>query len=752
MLIILKRGRRDDMRNRLFILLLLSFLMINSGLCFADSSKAINQLNKNQAGNNNEKNTPMNRRIVRYCEFYKGRFDYRWWSFYARGLCYAYKGELKKAEQDLNNALHQKKGEQWDAEIYGYHYMDYFPYRELGIVFYMQKKYNKAEERLVESLSIEKTARAEFYLEKTRRAMIKDISDGKPPTVTLKLKGNEKYCNKFYMLFEGVAEDENFVGSIKVEDEYVPIDVPSKKIQFKKVIPIKPGKNNIGLTIADLKGNTTYRDFTIYGDFTSPSVRIDRAEVINRGSKKYIFISGEAYDNHKLKKILFLNDSKIRLKEDKKFSITYKNKANEELILKVGDVSGNYNIINVPIQAQENNQMSMFTASLETDIFNDRNFVQNGHKHNNVTDEENKDVTDEIAIVPIVGSAYSYAESELIRRTSRKLSEISEFDHVKTFCDSIQVRVTEQGAEKYKIRINKEKLETIDGYASRNIQISNKNNNIDIVVIDPDKNEYIYARRINIIKKDISKEKLNVCFDFDYINCIGDDMKDAFEGEDRQEQIKRYFMSIIEEYGRFNIFSNSCDECSKCDWGIKYGMTIDNYKTIQLEIEIVDRKEEGSVGKIKTYLVYWDGVEVKADSAEKITSIGIDERVPTLKEIFIKEKIIELFNENYPIEKGFLVEKLENDIVVAFPIDGFPPSENKIPSQMRINLNELDYIHDNMMFIGPILNEKEVIKGMVEKIIEKMPDRYDNTKKYYKSSIIETIEKKAFPNWWVSTL
>ena len=103
----------------------------------------------------------------------KGLFQGRWYHYYERGLSFAEGLCLGEAEKDLKEALKQRDdGDCRRARTYGMHFVDYFPHRELGIVLFHQKRYADAIRELEVSLNAAVTAKAEFYLDQSRKALI----------------------------------------------------------------------------------------------------------------------------------------------------------------------------------------------------------------------------------------------------------------------------------------------------------------------------------------------------------------------------------------------------------------------------------------------------------------------------------------------------------------------------------------------------------------------------------------------------
>jgi len=80
-------------------------------------------------------------------------FRHRWWNYYERGLSFAEGEFFPEAVSDLEEAIQQRTRDQRMARTYGMHFMDYFPHRELGIVYYETGDFEGAKRELEVSLS-----------------------------------------------------------------------------------------------------------------------------------------------------------------------------------------------------------------------------------------------------------------------------------------------------------------------------------------------------------------------------------------------------------------------------------------------------------------------------------------------------------------------------------------------------------------------------------------------------------------------
>ena len=78
------------------------------------------------------------------------------------------------------------------ARTYGMHFIDYFPHRELGIIHYEVGDLDAARKELELSLSHFPSAKARFYLDQVRKALIQqEAREATYPKLSLIFKTDE---------------------------------------------------------------------------------------------------------------------------------------------------------------------------------------------------------------------------------------------------------------------------------------------------------------------------------------------------------------------------------------------------------------------------------------------------------------------------------------------------------------------------------------------------------------------------------
>ena len=92
------------------------------------------------------------------------RSDKNYWEYYTDGLSFSEAGKWEEAINVFSKAISMDPKDRSKTRTYGMHFIEYFPHRELGIVYFHLKQIEKAKEELGKSLSMEKSLKAQEYL------------------------------------------------------------------------------------------------------------------------------------------------------------------------------------------------------------------------------------------------------------------------------------------------------------------------------------------------------------------------------------------------------------------------------------------------------------------------------------------------------------------------------------------------------------------------------------------------------------
>jgi tetratricopeptide (TPR) repeat protein len=221
-------------------------------------------------------------------------FRHRWWNYYERGLSYAEGQYYQEAVSDLTKALEQRSADQRMARTYGMHFIDYFPHRELGVVYLEMGALEAAKDELELSLSQFPSSKAYFYLDRVRKKLIeREGKEGDPPKIMLDHKDEEIWTRDDPVVVSGTVENEHFVSGITIREKPVFLDGSKSRITFKETLQLAQGLHPIAVEAQNLMGKTAKKTLLFYVDREGPLITLEAIETDDSG---LILIRGSVYD------------------------------------------------------------------------------------------------------------------------------------------------------------------------------------------------------------------------------------------------------------------------------------------------------------------------------------------------------------------------------------------------------------------------------------------------------------------------
>lgn len=281
-----------------------------------------------------------------------GSFRGKWWNYFERGMSYteaaveadkagdtaAKRKALQLAQADLETAISMRDKDQRRARTYGMHLIDYFPHRELGIVFYLQGRYADAVRELEASLSSVESAKAQFYLDKARKALIEqEGGDNTPPRIFV--DSLPSLVNSPSIEISFTVEDDQFAAYAAVGGEELLIPLAEKRLALKKEVLLNEGENRIEITAGDLAGNESRETVRITLDSTGPEVVVEES-VPAPGIPDKLRVKGKVNDASGVEAIK-IGEWEFALGEDGGFDVTVPVGESGAIPFKVIDGAGN---------------------------------------------------------------------------------------------------------------------------------------------------------------------------------------------------------------------------------------------------------------------------------------------------------------------------------------------------------------------------------------------------------------------------
>jgi TolB-like protein len=299
----------------------------------------------------------------------RGTFRHRWWNYYERGISFAEGQFFPEAVADLKEAIQQRTKDQRMARTYGMHFIDYFPHRELGIVYYEMGSLEAAERELELSLSHFLSSKACFYLDRVRKALIqREGREVSPPELAFSFKTDELWTREDPVVISGVVEDENYVAGITIRGVPLFLEGSQKCIQFKELLELPQGPHAIEVAAKNLMGKVTRREVVIHVDRQGPIITLDELHFDAVGTGGELRIYGSIYDEAGVSS-LRINGQTIPIKEaaEVPFRATLTTDA-DSLELQALDRLGNQTSALIPFTSGSVSHAPVMLACVDSDV------------------------------------------------------------------------------------------------------------------------------------------------------------------------------------------------------------------------------------------------------------------------------------------------------------------------------------------------------------------------------------------------
>ena len=207
----------------------------------------------------------------------EGTFRGRWWNYYERGRSFLDGGFVDEATADMNTALAFRAEDQRWARTYGLHFIpEYFPNRELGIALFQQGKLDEAAQRLETSLSQERSALAEHYLNQVRAAQVSEAGgDTTPPVITAEVSPQQGDVPGFGGTVHVALSDNTYVATLSINDETWPLGVAKSQFNISAPLNLADNANAVMITAVDIAGNRAEITLDVPRDHDGPAISFD---------------------------------------------------------------------------------------------------------------------------------------------------------------------------------------------------------------------------------------------------------------------------------------------------------------------------------------------------------------------------------------------------------------------------------------------------------------------------------------------
>lgn len=228
----------------------------------------------------------------------------QWWQYYERALSYAAGEYWDEAIADLKQALGTRLGQQDQrrANTYGLHFVEnYFPHRELGIIYYQLGRYQDALDELTTSMNQTESAKAKFYINRVRRALLQQTQrDVRPPRVVIEHPRDGELTNRLALDITGYAADDTYVSKVVINGQPLFIELAEPRQAFSHQVVLNDGPNTLTVAAIDLQGRQTAEQRTVVLDRHGPLLSVTSVDFLDGLSRQRVRIQGVISDQSRI--------------------------------------------------------------------------------------------------------------------------------------------------------------------------------------------------------------------------------------------------------------------------------------------------------------------------------------------------------------------------------------------------------------------------------------------------------------------
>jgi hypothetical protein len=248
-----------------------------------------------------------------------GTFRGRWYNYYDRGITNSSRTFWDDAERDLKKTISMRSRDQRMARTYGMHFIDYFPHRELGIVYLNEGEIDQAVRELEESISQEESAKAIYYLNKARKNQLLKLNiKPAPPAITIHSPSEGAAVKSFSVRVKGTVSGEGYISRILINNRPYRFYLSGKTIEFEEDIDVDEETKRITITSEDLLGSISAQTISLKVDRDGPTINIFDIHEEDRQGKKFVRITGEVNDSTGIRRLL-INDRTINANDSMEY-------------------------------------------------------------------------------------------------------------------------------------------------------------------------------------------------------------------------------------------------------------------------------------------------------------------------------------------------------------------------------------------------------------------------------------------------
>jgi len=309
--------------------------------------------------------------IISCSSNHKNIFRGLWYHYYQRGLSSMENEQYDLALKDFQSSISQRPDRCEDQRMlrtYGTRFIDFFPHREMGVIYAIQGMNDISELKLKRSIQNEPSEKAYYYLDKVRKRLFfeQNIKDNLPQisyTINGKIWDDDHPfgTNSEVLDISGTIQNNFFISELSINHEHIFIDHSKKLLSFRKIYTLPEGLHRIQILAKNLLGRQNKRTLVILIDRTGPVVALS-------GVDQKSTLKGYLEDESGILSLM-INNKLIPVKNESKAWFTYSPEKNEKKISLIAkDSYGNQTIAFIKYDLDANLNEPILLAQNSNDI------------------------------------------------------------------------------------------------------------------------------------------------------------------------------------------------------------------------------------------------------------------------------------------------------------------------------------------------------------------------------------------------
>jgi Curli production assembly/transport component CsgG/Glucodextranase, domain B len=213
--------------------------------------------------------------VITRAEESSGTWRGKWWNYYERALSKGENSDWEAARNDLTKAIGLRNTDQRRARTYGMHFTDYFPHRELGVACFQLGDLTKALTELEISYKSEESAKAAFYLNKVRSALLRQQgAQSKAPEIHVSSPMPGQAFKEAVITVSGHVAADGYVAAVRINGKPYRYDLARNGMDFTMDVQVDDDDDRIVIEATDLMGTTSRKEISVSIDREGPSLSL----------------------------------------------------------------------------------------------------------------------------------------------------------------------------------------------------------------------------------------------------------------------------------------------------------------------------------------------------------------------------------------------------------------------------------------------------------------------------------------------